>query len=156
MKKQVVKALAQIGMLVVIATVSAVGSAQGQSLAHRLRANIPFDFEVADKKLPAGEYLIGRASQGNGDNLLLISKLRGNSGAFRLTTPVTTLDPSTKARLVFNRYGDQYFLSEVWAAGVSTGRMFSQSRAERAAKAVVASHETAMKTGTITIVGSPE
>jgi hypothetical protein len=32
---------------------------------------------------------------------------------------------------VFNRYGDQYFLSQVWIAGSDTGRDLFQSRNER-------------------------
>jgi len=66
MKKQVSKTLTPIAALAVIATVTAVSSAQGQPLANSIRANIPFDFIVADKKLPAGDYWIHRVSQDSG------------------------------------------------------------------------------------------
>src|SRR6266705_1982513 len=154
MKKQLVNVLTKIGFLSVMALVTAVGSAQGQSLAYKLRANIPFDFVVADKKLPAGDYLIGRAQQGNGDSLLLISSVDGHSNAVRFTIPVITLDPKDKGTLIFHRYGDQYFLSQVWAAGANTGRMFSESRGEREAKAHTSADKMAMKTATVTVVAS--
>jgi hypothetical protein len=39
-----------------VAMFAATASAQGQSLSDHIRAKIPFDFVVGDKKLPAGEY----------------------------------------------------------------------------------------------------
>jgi hypothetical protein len=156
MKKYVVRTLTQIGLLAVIATVTAVGTAQGQSLAYKLKANIPFDFVVADKILPAGEYLIGRFQEGSGDSVLLISSVASHKRVIRLTTPVTARDPKDNGTLVFHRYGDQYFLSEVWAEGATTGRMFSESRTERAAKAHTQADKLAMKTATVTVAGAPQ
>lgn len=131
MKKQLVNVLTRIGFLSMIALVTAVGSAQGQSLAYQIRANIPFDFIVADKKLPAGEYSIGRAQQETGDTFLRISSIDGRATAIRLTIPVQALDAKDDGTLVFRRYGDQYFLFQVWPAGSTTGRTLSKSRGER-------------------------
>jgi len=130
MKKQLVNVLTKFGFLSVIALVTAVGSAQGQSLAYKLRANIPFDFVVADKKLPAGEYYIGRAMQDSGDSVLLISSVDGRANVIRLSTPVESRVPKNEGTFVFHRYGDQYFLSQVWPAGASTGRGFATSGGE--------------------------
>ncbi len=47
-------------LMMMIVVFAATASAQGQSLSDHSRARILFDFLVADKKLPAGEYLIGR------------------------------------------------------------------------------------------------
>ena len=156
MKKQFASTLVKIGLLAVMAMIMAVGSAQGQSLAYRITVNIPFDFIVADKNLPAGEYSIGRAQQGNGDGVLLISSLDSHSNTLRITSSVTTLDPKDKGTLVFHRYGDEYFLSQVWAAGASTGRMFSESRGEREAKARTSTDKMAMKAGTVTVIDDPQ
>jgi hypothetical protein len=38
---------------------------------------------------------------------------------------------SDEARLVFNKYGDTYFLSEVWTPGQSQGGGLSKSKTER-------------------------
>jgi len=117
---------------------------------------LPLKFSLSLSKLPAGEYSIGRAQQGNGDGLLLISSLDSHSNTFRITSSVTTLDPKDKGTLVFHRYGDEYFLSQVWAAGASTGRMFSESRGEREAKARTSTDKMAMKAGTVTAVDGPQ
>ena len=131
MKKQLVNVLTKIGFLSVMALVTTVGSAHGQSLAYKLRASIPFDFIVADKKLPAGDYYIGRANADVGDSLLFISSLDGRSHTIRPTIPVITLDAKDRGALVFHRYGDQYFLFQVWPAGATTGRALYKSRSER-------------------------
>jgi hypothetical protein len=127
MKQQLVNVLTKVGFLGVMTLVAA--SAQGQSLSNRFRANIPFDFAVADKPLPAGEYSIARAQQD--DTVLLISKVDGRSNSMRLTSPVQTVSPKDKTTLVFHRYGDQYFFFQVWPAGATTGREMSRSRSER-------------------------
>lgn len=131
MNKQLVNVLTKFGLLSVIALVTAVGSAQGQSLAYKLRANIPFDFVVANQKLPAGKYSIGRLVQNSGDSVLLISSVDGGVHAIRWSTPLESRFLKNKGTLVFNRYGDQYFLSQVWPAGSSTGRKLLRSRRER-------------------------
>ncbi len=159
MKKQVVKTLTQIGLLAVIATVTAVGSAQGQSLGYGIRANIPFDFLVADKKLPAGEYLIARASQNSDDSVLVIRSVGGRVNAFRQTSPIEKQAPkdvrtAAPATVVFRRYGDQSFLSEVWPAGATEGRMLSESHSEREVK--TRTGNMAVNTETVTVVGGPQ
>src|SRR5215470_1940466 len=69
MKKATVKGFAMFGLLAVVMIITAGASAKAQSLDYRLTANIPFDFSVADKKLPAGEYWISRAQQNQGDTI---------------------------------------------------------------------------------------
>lgn len=131
MRKQVAKALRKIGLVSVIGIGMAVGSAQGQSLAYKITAHIPFDFILGDKKLPAGAYSIARAQQNSGDSVLLISSVDSVANVFSLTSAVQTLEPKDEGRLVFHRYGDRYFLFQVWASGASTGRAFAKSRGER-------------------------
>ncbi len=36
-----------------------------------------------------------------------------------------------QTRLVFHKHGEQYFLSQIWTPGGSTGRELTMSRAER-------------------------
>jgi hypothetical protein len=131
MRIQVVKLLTKIGLLGVFAFVTAVTLVQAQSLAYGLRATIPFDFTVADKKLTSGKYSIGRARQDSDDTVLSISDVDGSSRVIRLSQGVQTLRPKDKGTLVFHRYGDQYFLYQVWPAGETTGRQFVKSRSER-------------------------
>jgi hypothetical protein len=130
MRKQVVKALTVISFLIAIA-IATVSSAQAQSLSYRLRVHIPFDFKVADKTYPAGEYAVSRVADYGGDNALLISSVDGHNRVMRLTSSVTSVTPKNRGTLVFHRYGDQYFLAQVWPAGTTSGRSFGKSRSER-------------------------
>lgn len=106
-------------------------TAQGQSLSTRARFNIPFDFAFGEKQLPAGQYSIGRAIQGSDDIALSIADRAGRAKAIQLSNSVITSQPNHRAVLVFHRYGDQYFLVQVWQAGATGGRQFPQSKQER-------------------------
>jgi hypothetical protein len=127
MKNVVVK----MGLLAVMMIIAASVSANAQTLQYRLTANIPFDFSAAGEKLPAGKYWIKRAQTSDGDLVVQISSVDGQSNITRLTIPVSAKQPVKTGMLVFNRYGDEYFLSEIWPAGGATGRELHKSRAER-------------------------
>ena len=135
MKIQIVSRLVQLRLLAVMATAFGVGAAHGQSLSNPVRVNIPFEFKVADKKFPAGEYSVSRAQPTSGDSLLLVSRVDGNGNAFRLTSGVWTSTPKESDTLVFHQYDDQYFLYQVWPAGGNVGRELLESRSEREARA---------------------
>jgi len=131
MKNVFAKGLVKFGLLAVITAISAGAPAKAQSLQYKLTANIPFEFTVMDKKLPAGKYSIGRAQQSNGDLVIQIVSEDRRENVSRLTIPVVTRDPAKEGMLVFHQYGDEYFLFEIWPAGGNTGRALPRSRAER-------------------------
>src|SRR5512138_429804 len=119
MKRQVVQTLTKFALLAAMAMFTALGSAEGQTLANPIKANIPFDFTVADKELPAGRYSIGRAQPNAGDSILAISN--SDDRANSITMPAQIFEPQNATKLIFHRYGDQYFLYQVWVAGSTTG-----------------------------------
>ena len=143
MKKQFVSVLTKLSLLGVIALVA--GSAQGQSPSNRLRANIPFDFAVGGRTLPAGTYSVGSAQISQDDLVILIRGVEGGSSSMNLTNPVQTASPKDKPTLVFHRYGDQYFLFQIWPAGASTGRELLKSRSERQIERNLAANASAGK-----------
>jgi hypothetical protein len=157
MRKQVAITLVRISLLVVATIVVAGASAKGQSLQGTLRVNIPFDFTVANKKLPAGEYLIQRAQQTTGDTMIQISSRDARSNIFRATIPVTIEAPMEKGTLLFHRYGEnEYFLFQIWPAAATTGRSLIRSRSERAAEQKLHDYSTPgtarLKPTTVTLV----
>jgi hypothetical protein len=79
-----------------------------------LVVNVPFDFAVGNTTLPAGTYTIDRVQSNNSNNLELRSA-DGHSSAF--TSGIVSLQFNGNPKLVFNRYGDQYFLHEIRTAG---------------------------------------
>ena len=129
MKKKIVKGLIKGGLLIAIIALMVGQPAKAQSLAYGLRANIPFDFKVGDKIFSAGQYSVNRVQQD--DSVIKVSSLEGKASTFRSTIPVTIANARNKAILVFHRYGDQYYLAQVWPAGASTGRSLPVSRSER-------------------------
>lgn len=129
--KKFVKASTKIGLLMLISIAALSASVKAQALGNGLKANIPFDFTVAGKKFAAGHYSFARASQTNTDLVLQISSLDEHFTAFPMTNSVETLTARDKSVLIFHRYGDEYFLAQVWAAGATTGRAFTKSNRER-------------------------
>jgi hypothetical protein len=134
MKLQLVSVLKKAGLLCGILLATVFTSAQAQSPSNRITAQIPFDFNLGDRKLPSGRYSIGRVRQGSDDAVLTVDDENGRSKAIRTSIPVRILDLTDHGKLVFHRYGDQYFLYQVWAAGTTTGRQFPKSRSEREAQ----------------------
>ena len=84
----------------------------------KVEVNIPFEFFAGKTTLPAGVYSIKRMS---GNNVTLRSK-DGHSSVI-LNAPVTDTsnDPKAVERIVFEKYGDQYALSQIWLTA-DTGR----------------------------------
>jgi cytochrome c biogenesis protein ResB len=132
MKTKLYNLMAKAGVLCAVVLATACVSVQAQSLQYRIRVNIPFDFSIANKKLPAGNYSIGRAIQNSDNTVLSILDGRGHTKEARLSIPVLAAEAKNQATLVFHRYGDEYFLYQVWTAGETTGRQFLKSSAERA------------------------
>jgi len=117
-------------MLVLLSIAALAASAKAQT-GSGVRANVPFDFTVAGKRFAAGHYSITRANQTNGDLVLEVNSLAEHSRVFPITSPVYTRTARNQSVLIFHRYGDEYFLAQVWAAGSTTGRAFTKSRRER-------------------------
>ena len=95
--------------------------------------NIPFDFYVAGKTLPAGDYIVQRSTLASSDGLM-IKSADSKAGVFVLTTTVRANARQQDSRLVFNRYKDQYFLAQYWTSGEASGRELVKSGRERAAE----------------------
>ena len=136
MKRQMVQGLTMLTLIVTVALGTAVVSGQGQSTV-RVKAQIPFEFAVGDQALPAGEYSV-RAG-GNSGEVLMIQNAEASISTLRLANSIEPKRNKTEARLVFHRYGQNYFLREVWEGGDRTGHRLLESKQERAIKREMAS-----------------
>jgi len=96
----------------------------------RVKANIPFDFIAGKKMLPAGEYTIGRGLPDQRD-LLLVRSTDCQHAVFLVAVENTVNKTPTDTDLVFNKVGDEYFLSQIRIAGEDTTREIPKPRAER-------------------------
>ncbi len=89
-------------------------------------ANIPFSFVVAGRTLSPGHYIVNRV----GDSELRIHNVH-NQGVLVPAHSAQRPPSDRTTKLVFHRYGDIYFLVEVWGGGGETlGRALFRSRAE--------------------------
>ena len=129
MKTHIFKGLIKYGLLIAMIAVIVNQPAKAQSLAYGLRVTVPFDFKVGNKTFPAGRYAVVRAQQD--DSVIKISSLEGKTNSFRSTIPVTIVKAKKRSTLLFHRYGDQYFLSQILPGGAAIGRSLPLSRSER-------------------------
>jgi hypothetical protein len=93
-----------------------------------VKVNIPFKFVVRDATLPSGEYTID--SLGMTSNAISIRNSNRKTQTLILSHRCESLKTSEQTKLVFHRYGDQYFLAQIWEAGDNAGRELTESRRE--------------------------
>jgi len=129
MKKELLKGFTMLMLIVVLALATAVASANAQS-SNKVVADIPFEFSVGYKTLPAGEYSVQTVTSAG--NALMIQSADGKTSALRLSDATERMKNKAHARLVFHRYGERYFLAEVWNGIDKTGRQLLKSQEESA------------------------
>ena len=147
MSKQIVKSLMLVTLVVGLCLVATVKSANAQVTGPLVTADIPFDFIIGDKTLPSGRYTVSSATN-DGQGLKIIAR-SGKAAAFRLSNPVTAKNEKLRPRLVFHRYGEQYFLVQVWSRD-HYGRQLMQCKMERNLRQELASNKS--KTGSAKVV----
>ena len=127
MKKQNLRIFLMFGLLAILAPLSA--HAQSGNVQ---TADIPFSFTVGDKSFPAGRYIVTRVNPASSQAVLAIKSADGRMSKLVLTNDIQAARTSAKAKLVFNHYGERYYLSQVWTPADRTGLQLPKSRSERA------------------------
>ena len=102
-------------------------SARAQCSSVTSKANIPFPFNVAQTSLPAGEYTVTCLEPEAG--LVLIRNTNQNSRAAATMISITG-KAQDQGKLVFHRYGSQYFFVQAWTRGTKTGLQLPMTHAE--------------------------
>jgi hypothetical protein len=100
-------------------------ASHAQDRAGEVMVNVPFAFQNGSQHLSAGLYTISISYQN-------IARIRGQSrSGFAMTGFDEDVQPSKTTRVVFRKYGDQYFLDEIWVAGDTNHTYFLPSKSER-------------------------
>ena len=104
-----------------------------------LKADIPFEFVVGSRTLPAGAYDVKHAAG------VLTLRKEGEVPTSVMALSQAAHRPAAEkpATLIFNRYGNDYFLSRVWPAYGDTGRSLTRSQREKEVIARGAAVQTA-------------
>ena len=87
--------------------------------------------------MPAGEYIV-RSLLSSGD-ALMIQSTDAKLSALRQTEATAQMKTNNHSRLVFHRYGERYFLAEVWNGVDTAGRQLFKSQEEREIESQLAS-----------------
>lgn len=111
-------------VLIGIANLAMAGTTFAQSSG--VRATVPFDFTVGNKLLPSGTYTIQKESS----NIVVI---RSHDKPIAALSLVNQSDhkAANGGKLLFHRYGDRYFLSEILCDQANLDVQVPSSKAEK-------------------------
>jgi hypothetical protein len=105
-----------------IATLASASEAFAQGTD--VKVKVPFAFESGSQHFPADTYTIRFES-----THVMLMQGKSASG-FIMTLPTESAKAADTGKVVFQRYGDRYFLRQVWVAGATTGDECPKSREE--------------------------
>ncbi|MFN0119671.1 MAG: hypothetical protein ACKV2V_04140 [Blastocatellia bacterium] len=149
------KTILCVSMLMVLSMMAAVTSARTR-YSSRLTINIPFGFTVNNTEMPAGKYEILLGENGSA-NQLCVSSADKRKAVIVFSTLKETRNDNTNSKLVFRRYGNQYFLGEVWSKFETNGFELTPSGAEKKARRQMredrlASNATSVEIAMVTVL----
>lgn len=137
-----------------IASLVLVGSmavaAQAQPGGRRMIANIPFQFNVGDKTMPAGEYTVTQINPSSDRAVLQLRSKDGSSAAMIQMNEVMG-KAREGARLVFNRYGNQHYFAQAWTSADASGLEAPKAKAERTTQKELAALNVRVETVAIRV-----
>jgi hypothetical protein len=145
MQKQILKAATILSLVVALTVTFAVAPAAADSFGS-IRVDVPFDFTVDHSIFPAGKYTIRPVENSNG--VIRITSEDGKASGFLPTHSAQSVQSKDETVVIFHRYGDQYFLFQVWAVGDAIGLEIPKSSMERrAARAIEANEGQSARSG---------
>jgi len=114
-----------IGLVLLLAVAAPLHA--GSILNHEMTVSVPFGFTAGDKSLPAGDYSV----QVNPERGSVVLHQEGQSPLILLTNQRESTNTPPRGKLVFKRYGANFFLSEVWNQDNATGQALTPSAREK-------------------------
>ena len=103
--------------------------AQAQTVGE-IEANIPFQFHAGNVRLPAGRYFIHVLDNTDLTVMEITSADGSTSALFDVQGTQATSSPA-KSELVFDKYGNRYFLAKLFDEGNPSGSQLVESRYEK-------------------------
>ena len=102
---------------------------QAQMMTPRplLTADVPFAFVAGGMNLPAGQYDVFHIMS---PDWIMLKNVNAHSTAVLLVHVASSPMGQSQPKLVFNRYGAKYFLSQVWTETDNEVHSCLKSRAE--------------------------
>lgn len=125
MRKHLMSLFVLLGLTLVVGERKADAQIVGQIVA-----DIPFQFHAGDSDLPAGKYTIAMLDNSN-LSLMEIRSEDGHTAALLRVEQEQAETVPAKTELIFTKYGDQYFLSELFDEGNEDGSKVGESNYEK-------------------------
>ena len=113
-------------MILGVFVVLVVTISQGQIGGEVLKVKIPFNFNVGTQAFPSGEYSLKPLLP----HTMVLRNQAGQTLTNITTNSVQSSEVPRTVKFVFNGYGGQYFLTQIWKAGDSTGQELAKSSVE--------------------------
>ena len=128
-RKTSVQQLLSVLVLSVFALTIFAGKAHAQIVGD-LDVDIPFQFHAGNARLPAGKYRI-HVLDGSDLTVMEITSADGSTSAlFEVQDAEANATPA-KSELIFNKYGNRYFLAKLFDEGNPSGSAVDESRYEK-------------------------
>lgn len=99
------------------------------SAQQRVAVTVPFSFFAGSQNLPAGNYTIELNRERDTITLRSEDRSRNMNAVVMLANNVQQTTNPDKSYALFNRYGSQYFLTQVWREG--SGQTLTPGKVER-------------------------
>ena len=120
----------------ILATLSLAATSLTAQSTPLMTVNVPFNFAAGAKTLPAGEYRVKAMAR----NVVAIQTADYKTTVMLVSHSTENTNMDGLGGLTFNRYGDRYFLSQIWM-GSNLGRELPKSRAEKEQIAAIPAHQ---------------
>jgi len=128
-RKTSVQQLLSVLVLSVFALTIFAGKAHAQIVGD-LDVDIPFQFHAGNARLPAGKYRI-HVLDGSDLTVMEITSADGSTSAlFEVQDAEANATPA-KSELIFNKYGNRYFLAKLFDEGNPSGSQVPKSAYEK-------------------------
>jgi hypothetical protein len=114
--------------LVITAALALLATTAASAQTVNVKATVPFSFIVGRSTLPAGEYSLQTMNNGQ---VLAISNRDAKITNLVLWNACESLRAASGTKLVFHRYADRYFLSQIWTEGNNRGHEIPISEREQ-------------------------
>jgi hypothetical protein len=105
-------------------------------ILNNFEVQVPFQFHVGNTKLPAGQYRIHVLDDSDLSVMEIMSTDGSISALFQVQETEANSTPA-KSELLFNKYGNRYFLAKLFEEGSASGSQVIESRYEK-----TVSHQT--------------
>ena len=113
------------------------------------QANVPFAFQTANAKMPAGEYQIRRVLSSSKD-VQQIRRADSSASTVVLTIPADSRTKDAGPKLIFHCYTHECFLSEIWTGNGEEMKLVV-SRREKELSRISAENELAVVSLPLTV-----